>query len=378
MQWRRYVQHLDAIDDNNDDEHVATTTTTTTTSRALVSGEYRLSDLQADFDQMVMYLSFNPQIFTNQAELAAVIATQRALLVHGMTQLDLYRIMAVVVATVRCGHSMIQVPASAIEQFFDNSLAYPVVVRLIDGKLTVIEVEGETNLAVGDTIESIEGKNVSAVTQDMMRYLAADGEGTSMKTKVLSENYFSYYMLYLGNDDAIEIEYREDLTQTIHNETLERNCANTHGWVERPAYESAFMSDYAVLTIRTFQPYGSYTLDGFYGFFDGFFKEVDRLNIQRVVLDLRGNGGGDPRVASRLLAYLIASPQPYFAAQTSDYYPGLKNPVPLMQPHYDGCTRDHHRCLLLFDVRTFRGFASVSRYWNFCRRGNRRRIHLHG
>jgi C-terminal processing protease CtpA/Prc len=313
-----------------------TTTTTTTTTEAMEPGHYRLSELQADFDQFVRYLSINPKIFTDPEEYATVVAEQRELLRHGMTQLEFYRILTVVAAAIRCGHTFVFVPQAAMQAIFDAPLAYPVDVRLMDDELVVVGIDGETGLAFGDVIVSIDGKSASEVVADMKRFLGADGEGTTYKNRVFSLYFFAYYQLYLGTTETIEVEYFDQTTEALQTETLSRNCPNTHGWVEQPLFETSFEEDRAVLTLRSFYPEGTVTLNDFYDCFAQFFQTVENLGIRKVILDVRGNGGGDPRVASRLLSYLTPSAVPYFSARSDNYYPGLKSPVPLSEPHYDG------------------------------------------
>ncbi len=307
-----------------------------TSDETMEPGHYRLTELQSDYDQFVRNLGSNPKVFTNEDELAAIIKSQRELLRNGMTQLEFYRILAVVISAVRCGHSSVRIPQSTMLEIFDSEMAYPVDVRLINQKLIVIGIEGEKEIEFGDEIISIDGRNVLDITSEMMRYLSADGDGLSLKTLTLSQSYFAYYQLFLGSTEALIIEYLDQTTGNLTITTLTRNCLNTHMWVEEEPFEASFEDDYAILSLRTFYPYGSYTLNDFYQFFSEFFQNIDNLGIEKVILDLRGNGGGDPRVASRLLSYLISNPVPYFARSSPDYYPGLKNPIPLSEPHFAG------------------------------------------
>jgi len=313
----------------------ASSTMTTTTTETTEPVTYSLTELQADYDQFVGYIQYNPQIFTDKVELADVIASQRELLYEGMTQLEFYRVLAVVNATIRCGHTNVRVPDSIVSEVF-NSNTYSVDVRLIDNQLVVIEVIGTTDLEFGDVIISINGQNVSDLTLEMMRYLSADGEGLSLKTRVLSTYYFSYYNLFLGSNEALEIEYIDDTSGATNSELLLRNGPENPAYEEEPAFEAQYEADYAIMTLRTFYPYGVYSITSFYTFFDTFFNQIDTLGIDKIILDLRGNGGGDPRVASRLISYFASAPQPYFAESSPDYYSGLKSVVPLSEPHFDG------------------------------------------
>lgn len=281
-------------------------------------------------------MSYNPQIFTNRVELEEVIESQRELLADGMTSLEFFRVITVVMSAIRCGHSFVIIPSAIIGEVFDAESAYPIDVRLIEGKLYVVGIDGDTQLEFGDEIVSIDGISTQDVTADMMRYLSADGEGTAYKTIVFSQYYLYYYQLYLATEEAIDVEYIDDSTGASQSETLTRNCPNVHGWVQEEPFEATYEDDVAIMTLRTFYPEYPYTLTDFYLFFEEFFQTVASQGIHKMILDIRGNGGGDPRVASRLLSYLLPEPAPYFAPESPNYYTGLKDRVPLSEPHYDG------------------------------------------
>ncbi len=68
------------------------------------------------------------------------------------------------------------------------------------------------------------------------------------------------------------------------------------------------------------------------------FQQLRRIKdkgIRNLVLDLRGNDGGDPFCAVILYSYLENEPAPYFA-EPYGKYAGLAEPVPLPQDHFNG------------------------------------------
>ncbi|PKL00880.1 MAG: hypothetical protein CVV56_03480 [Tenericutes bacterium HGW-Tenericutes-1] len=339
---------------------ITTTTTMPSTTETTISLTYSLSELQADFDQFIGYVRYNPQIFTDKEALENIITSQRELLYDGMSQLEFYRVLAIVNAAIRCGHSNIQVPDNIYLEVFGSN-TYPVDVRLIDSKLVVIEVKGDTDLEIGDEITSIDGVSISNLTIEMMQYLTADGEGLSLKNRVLSENYFSYYNLFLGTSGPLEINYIEYSSETSKSEHMLRNTPGNSTYEDFVAYEAYYDTDYAIMTLRTFSPYGIYSITGFYNFFDTFFTEIESRGINKIILDLRGNGGGDPRVASRLFSYLEATPQPYFAESSPEFYTGLKSEIPLSEPHYDG---DLYVLINAYCFSTCGHFVALLKYHN--------------
>ncbi|HAQ56518.1 MAG TPA: hypothetical protein DCR44_03855 [Acholeplasmatales bacterium] len=297
---------------------------------------YSLVHVRSDFDQFVDTMVRNPKVFTDWEELADVITAQRALLHAGMTALEFYRVLAVAVAAYRCGHSVVRVPDTAYADIFDSAFTYPVDARLFAGKLMVVSVTGDSAMEVGDEIISIDGVAVAAITQSMMPFLPADGVGTSLRTSVLAESYFQYYLLFLADDDTLAIEYIDAQTASIDEEAMVRDTVNTSFWEPFPAVVTTFFEGYAVLKVQAFQPITNESIESINAAVDAFFTRVKTEGIGHVILDLRGNGGGDPRPASHLFSHLAAVAQPYFRADAPGYYPGLKSDVPLSTPHYDG------------------------------------------
>ena len=68
---------------------------------------------------------------------------------------------------------------------------------------------------------------------------------------------------------------------------------------------------------------------------DSCFYLIKEYDISNLILDVRGNDGGDPFCSSILLSYLQKEPVPYFA---EDYgkYRVLSNPLPLPENHFTG------------------------------------------
>jgi len=312
-----------------------TSTDLSSTIHSEVTG-FTLVELQSDYDQLVGYFSANPKLFTDLDELNTSITKQRELLFEGMSSLQFYRVIAVLASTLRCGHTMMQAPQDEVNDFFYGEYTYPIEVRLFNGHLRVVNSSIESLVEIGDEIVSIDGHLISDLTEDMKRFISADGEGSSIKTEALSNSYLSYYLLFVASDDSLDIEYFDLSLGKTCSLIITRDSINPHVWESVPPYESKFQENYAVLTIHEFSPYGIYTISSFYDYFETFFSTVESEGISNVILDVRNNGGGDPRISSKLFSYLEKTSQPYFRADAYDYYSGLKDDILLSEHHFDG------------------------------------------
>jgi len=74
-------------------------------------------------------------------------------------------------------------------------------------------------------------------------------------------------------------------------------------------YSSNIYGNHALLSVRIFM---NETGNKFDGFLDDFFTELREKGISKLIIDLRGNFGGDPFLVKTLLSYLIEDKIEYF------------------------------------------------------------------
>ena len=71
----------------------------------------------------------------------------------------------------------------------------------------------------------------------------------------------------------------------------------------------------------------------FQSFIDSTFQVIKDKKISNLIMDLRGNDGGDPFCSSYLFSYLEPKPLPYFAEPYGKYAP-LADPIPPAENSY--------------------------------------------
>jgi C-terminal processing protease CtpA/Prc len=88
-----------------------------------------------------------------------------------------------------------------------------------------------------------------------------------------------------------------------------------------------------VLTVPSFGYYDR--VEEFHAFMDSVFREIGKHGTGHLVMDLRGNSGGDPFCAAYLFSYLERAPSPYFEEHYGRY-DTLALPLPQPAGHFKG------------------------------------------
>jgi hypothetical protein len=298
--------------------------------------------LLEDFDRFAsILLTRNPLEFADKAEVTQLIRQQREVLRDGMSELDFYRILTPIVVKVRCGHTGIFLSPEEEARLRSSQRYFPVLVRIAAGRLFVISPLGSEKLQPGSEISAINGRPSAEIISRMYDNITADGANVTRKTYVASRVFNDLYSLFIDDRPDFRVEYHDAASgvsgavelEGISKAALEREAARAgfpYGLPEQgPAYSfslgSPGHSDAAVLRIRTFIfPAGR---SGYEAFIDRSFATLAEKNTRALILDLRGNWGGDPEASAYVFARLINTPARYFEEGTP-LYGALTKPMP--------------------------------------------------
>jgi hypothetical protein len=300
------------------------------------------ADLLEDFDRFAdILLTRNPLEFADKAEITRFIRQQREALRDGMSELDFYRILTPIVVKVRCGHTGIFLSPAEETRLRSSQRYFPVLVRIAAGRLFVISPLGSEEPQPGSEISAINGGPSAEIIARMYDNITADGANVTRKTYVASRVFNDLYSLFIDDHPDFRVEYRDAARGVsgaveldgISKATLESEAAGAgfpYGLPEQgPAYSfstsSTGHSEAAVLKIRTFLfPAGR---PDYEAFIDRCFATLAEKKTRALILDLRGNWGGDPEASSYLFARLISMPARYFEEGTP-LYEALTKPIP--------------------------------------------------
>jgi hypothetical protein len=276
--------------------------------------KFSIKELRADFKQFKQFLEeSHPQLyrFTSKKSFDSLFQAHSRMIEDSMTIQEFYRILV------------------------------PLVAR--DGQLFVIHsYNQESPVAYGSQILSINGQNARRLADGMLENIWSDGFIKTKRYRRLNNVFPFLYALNYGYPEEFEMVVREDgVEKKISMGPISRMVISEHrdslvasGTIRREDLVLELKDEHtALLTIRTFAYYDDNK--GFNRFIDSSFQVIHDNDIQNLVIDLRGNDGGDPFCSSHLLAYLQEKPVIYFS-QPYGRYARLNKPLPMAKNPFKG------------------------------------------
>lgn len=245
-------------------------------------------------------------------------------------------LMTEVIARVGCGHSSLWIPGDYWS--IAPQRLFPLDIRILgDHVLVNGDFDGASGVDPGSQILSINGRAVERIVDRLRSLSSADGFNPSYRTAMVEKHFSGKYARFYGQPEAFLVEFRAPGSKKVEEARLKPvNLAQIDQ--AKPSQNDLSLKEVmdgqtALLTINTFAYYSE--VEMFRTFLDSVFCLIDEKQIQNLVLDLRGNSGGDPFCASYLWAHLQPEPLPYFEDHYGRY-DTLANPVPLAPRPYNG------------------------------------------
>ena len=297
--------------------------------------------LRADFRQARVLLEENhPALYDYSSKefMDSLFEHYYDMIDASMDFITFYQNLSVIMAHIGCGHTKLWMPESYWEstpdKFFPLKLIISDEMVMISGSYT-----GEEIIPIGSEIIAINEKPINEIMAELREMESSDGFIESFKISTIQKRFpYKYAMMY-GFPDQFNITYIPPdmgIPGVLGLPAMSRDHFKS---VPRRGDELSFKQidgyDLALMTINTFSYYSEVPM--FRAFIDSSFQVLVDQNIGHLIIDLRGNDGGDPYCASYMFSYLQKEAVPYFI-ESYHHYDTLARPIHLPDKHYKGRT----------------------------------------
>jgi hypothetical protein len=270
--------------------------------------------------------------YRTPAQFEAEFARAEAEVADGSDVLEMYRIAGRIAAAVRCGHTWTNTvnQGPAVQQALAALPTLPFRVRVIEGRL-LVTASADPRVPVGAEVLRIDGRTPAVLIAEFMPYLRADGGNDGKRLSQLDHDRnggaldrllpllhppgTGGYALRLRPRGAASVDVTVAAMTAGERERL---LAAASQPMPDTAWRFEVDGDTAILTLPTF----AFWNDDFdwRGFLERNFAKLEKNRIPNLILDLRGNEGGDDRIGRALMAHVIASPLTIPAARVETAY----------------------------------------------------------
>lgn len=304
--------------------------------------EHRFSvdELREDLQQIWRFIETEhpaPYAFTDEEQFARLRRELETTLVRSLRVTEFLQLAAPLVSRVGCGHTRLITPqgfwSAEPDRFFPLELRV-----LADGVFVAADHDSTGLTPVGSEILAIDGEDVTDVMASLRNLVTTDGFNPTARRARLGRDFAFYCALTRGFPEAFEVDYRAPgkakMTRArVAPITQQRLRKGLYRQQTEAPLELQLLADQSVarMIIRSFGFYDA--VDDFKAFVDSSMAHIREAGIQRLILDLRGNDGGDPWCTTYLLSYLIREPVPYFAKEYGPYAPLARPLAPAERPY---------------------------------------------
>jgi C-terminal processing protease CtpA/Prc len=249
-----------------------------------------------------------------------------------LTELDFYQHLSALLAEIRCTHTKAEQPPAFEEWRKTNPSHLPFRFRLIEGRMLVASASKDGALRRGDEIVEINGRSISSLVRALGAYVPIDGDTVWSRASTLANDgdlmgadfdHFYPFVFGLSNQFALQARTRdESKTSSFRKFQTELPAISFHDWLQLDTDGRPFRSNFSetttwrmldtntgLLRVETFVNYRKPTNPQ--ALLTKAMNELRSAGAQRLVVDLRENGGGSDDAALALLDHLALRPYTY-------------------------------------------------------------------
>jgi len=317
-------------------------TTTPPAQQKQVRKKIPVDELKSDLKDLINKLrQYHPRLYsyTSEDTFNGKVSEIFSRLDKDMSLEEFYLQIAPLVASVKCSHTGIRLPAEYQKFISENDNFLPLDLFIQGKRAFSLSSYGPESMGMVPGIEilSINQRPVSQIIVELLGLIPAEGNCQTTKYQEINRDFHRYFYL-VDQSDSFEIEFS---TSTAPQKSLIEAC--NYSELKREVHTESMLPvhfrlegdpEVGVLEVASF---GIRDMDAYFILLDTTFQRLGQESIPNLVLDLRDNSGGHPIFAAQLLSYLCDHEFTYFQRNpdVADFE-ALYNSMQPNQHHYNG------------------------------------------
>jgi hypothetical protein len=285
-----------------------------------VSGQ-NLSKNQAQEDLKFLYKSIenvHPELYWYYPKHSAEIYFSNMLnnLEDSLSTEKLYVIASEFITKFNSSHLGVKLPLLTLGDFSKSTSLNPLPLELdfnSKGIYVKGDITGNSPVNIGDQILSINGNNSQFIFTEFQK-LNSNVRNFDV-WKGYSKFFMEYYRLQFGDTSKFNFKYVSHHSKDTLNTTLNSISKDQWGEYFMANYSKEVYSYKVVDSLRTgiikILSFADSDISGFNEFLENTFNQIKTSGIKNLIVDIRGNGGGNTMHVDSLLSYIISKPYQY-------------------------------------------------------------------
>ena len=253
----------------------------------------------------------------------------RERLQDSLTETDFRKVLSYITSHINCGHTTIR-PSRKFVRSRDSlrNRIFPLNIKFWEDTALVTSSlhRRDSLIRRGSIIKSVDGIPIHIIRDSLFKFLSSDGYNLTHKYQSLSNRgvFSNLYLTVYGYKDKFTIQY-QDTSGKAHEATIPiftprrdsavpiRTIAEPRRELTRRERKKIALENARSLQIDTSKKLAIMELNTFTKkfrlpeFYSKSFRTIRKKNIENLVIDLRGNGGGSVTNSNLLTKYLADS-----------------------------------------------------------------------
>jgi C-terminal processing protease CtpA/Prc len=304
--------------------------TTVRTQSAVVSGALAPAETQSDFDLMRKALEeahSGLYRYSSKSEMDRVFNTERAKLNRPLTKPEFMTVLVETLAQIRCGHTGLT-PDEETQKEVAAARTFPLGV-FVEGRRLLVrsnDTADDKTIRPGAEIVEINGRKTADIIALILPKLATDGDIETGKLSRIQASFARYYWLFVEQASDFSIKTRDAAGKVVttklagvpesdRKKNSGQNALNVE--LQTALGKLQWSTDNLALRFLKDPDIAQMRIGGFGGndypkWMEETFKTLREKGTRTLIIDLRGNGGGNDMYGAMLVSYLTDKPFRYF------------------------------------------------------------------